>query len=301
MKTDILCIGNASYDIYFPMDEYPEEDRKYTVEAFLEVCGGPASNAAYLLGKWGASCGFVGHVGDDFYGMRIDREFRDANVSTDLKEIRKEHHTPLSCVVTNKSTGSRTIINRRHTQTEVRLHTELLETAAPRYLLFDGHEHSASILSLKLFPQAVSILNAGSLRPATRDLAGRVTHLLCSESFARALVKMESTRTDEELHECARRLMKSNPRPGCITLGQRGLVFWEDDTVYHMPAFSAAAVDTTAAGDIFHGAFMYTLYTGGSFRDDLLTGSAAASLSVAISGGRPSIPTHIQVQAFIEK
>jgi sulfofructose kinase len=60
-------------------------------------------------------------------------------------------------------------------------------------------------------------------------------------------------------------------------------------------------VDTTAAGDIFHGAFLFSLHRGESFRDGLLFGAAAAALSTETPGGRSSIPSVEQVRTFIER
>ena len=60
----IVCIGHASYDITFPVKEYPKENTKNRIQRRVECGGGPASNAAYLLGKWGIPTWFLGIVGN---------------------------------------------------------------------------------------------------------------------------------------------------------------------------------------------------------------------------------------------
>ncbi len=302
MNGGVLCIGNASYDIYFPMDGYPREDQKYTVETFLEACGGPASNAAYLLGLWKVPVAFAGCVGDDEYGRRIADEFASVEVNTRCLEIRPGHHTPLSCVLTNAANGSRTILNRRRTDSSMRFHPEWLYSGndGPAFMLLDSHEHEASLKALKLFPKAVSVLDAGSRRKATEDLAGKVTHLICSESFAEAMTGAGPLTSDANMARCAQQLSAINPRPGCYTLGNRGLVWWDDEGVHYLPAFAVEALDSTAAGDVFHGAFLYALHGGEIFKDALIFSSAAAALSVQNHGGRPSIPGVRAVEAFVE-
>lgn len=301
MITDVLCIGNASYDIYFPVPAYPEEDEKYVVEEFLEACGGPASNAAFLLGLWGVQCGFGGLVGDDEYGRTIAEEFRKIGVDTELLEARNNHDTPLSCVITNATTGSRTILNRQKKGAGMTLDGEVLAKKGPHFLLFDGHEYAASLEALRLFPEAVSILDAGSLRPETRVIAGKVTHLLCSGRFAFELAGLSDAETDAELISCSKYLIKLNPNPGCFTLGSRGLVYWEKDNLWHLRAFPVKAVDTTAAGDIFHGAFLFSLIKGRSFPDSLIFGSAAAAVSTERPGGRSSVPPVKEVENFLTR
>ena len=300
MKTEVLCIGNASYDIYFPMPAYPREDEKYVVEEFLEACGGPASNAAYLLGLWGVQCGFAGLVGNDVYGKTIAEEFHKIGVDTELLEVRSNHFTPLSCVITNSTTGSRTILNRQKRGAVMTLDRNALAKKNPQFLLFDGHEYEASRAALRFFPNAVSVMDAGSLRPETQELAGSVTHLLCSGRFACDMAGLPDAVTDADLVSCSNRLSRLNPNPGCFSMGDRGLVFWEEDAVWHLPAFTVQSVDTTAAGDIFHGAFLFSLQRGKPFRDGLLFGAAAAALSTETPGGRSSVPSVDQVKGFVE-
>jgi len=295
MTKSILCIGHASYDVFFPLDAFPEEDEKHTVEVFLDACGGPASNAAYLIGSWGGNCAFAGCLGRDVYGDRIIEEFMEIGVNLDLLEQKDDHHTPLSCIIINSSTGTRTIINRRDTKYQMKLNKETLKQMDPAYLLFDGHEYEAALEALELFPEAVSILDAGSLRPSTKDLARRVTHLLCSERFARDISGMYN---GDPLY-IAKVLMEINPNPGCVTLGSRGLMFWEKGEVTHIPAFPVEAVDTTGAGDIFHGAFLYYIAQGEEFYHCLRHASAAAALSTTRAGGRQSIPSRERVEKFL--
>ena len=79
---EILCIGHATYDITILVDEYPKENDKYRIKERTECGGGPASNAAYLLSKWGVTTYFAGLLGNDAYGRRIKEEFEYIGVNT---------------------------------------------------------------------------------------------------------------------------------------------------------------------------------------------------------------------------
>ncbi len=70
---NILCIGNASYDITAYLEDYPEENYKYRTKDFNECTGGPAANAATLLAQWGLKTFFIGTTGDDIYGDMVKR------------------------------------------------------------------------------------------------------------------------------------------------------------------------------------------------------------------------------------
>jgi sugar/nucleoside kinase (ribokinase family) len=320
MGIEILCIGITSYDIFFPMDGFPEENRKYKSDIFQEAGGGPAATAAYLLGSWGAATGFAGSIGGDGYGEKLTRDFDEAGVDYTLAEVRENYHTPLSWIINNRRNGSRTILNRRDENDRMdpdlfRLRVEEKNAASgtghtagsggriePRFILFDSHELDISLTALELFPDAVTVIDAGSRREGSERLAPRVNHIICSESFAQGMAGLERIESDDEMCACVRKLREINPRPGAVTLGGRGALMWDEEgSTYALGAYEVEAVDTTGAGDIFHGAFVYAMYRGDGFRDAMVFASAAAALSAEKPGGRESIPMRGTVDKLVKK
>lgn len=287
--SEVLCIGHAAWDRIVTVREMPAEDTKAEATGLRESGGGPAANAAYLLSKWGVPTSFAGVVGEDEAGRQIAAEFR--TVGTDLSglEMRPGHQTPVSIVIVSERRGTRTIITRKVPTGPLSLSAAL--TAAPQVLLFDGHELEASLQALERFPTAISILDAGSLRDGTKALAERVDHVVASERFAAQVMGWPGLRTREEQAEAVARLHAINKKSVVITQGIRGLIYGNDDECYHLPAFSATTIDTTAAGDIFHGAFAYGVLRKMHFLQALELGSMAAALSVERPGGRESIPS----------
>ena len=90
-----------------------------------------------------------------------------------------------------------------------------------------------------------------------------------------------------------------NRKRAVVTLGARGLLYREEDgTLCHLPAYQVRAVDSTGAGDIFHGAFAYGLYRGYSLKENLRLGSAAAALSVQKLGSQTSIPSRAETENY---
>jgi sugar/nucleoside kinase (ribokinase family) len=157
--------------------------------------------------------------------------------------------------------------------------------------LFDGHELPASLAALRAFPEAVSILDAGSWREGTAQLAGRVDYLAASERFALQASGLAHLNNDDARRACVGHLREQYSTAVIVTLGEHGLVADDGSGFLHLPAYPATAVDTTAAGDIFHGAFAHAVARGMPFREGLRLASLTASLSVRVAGGRRSIPT----------
>jgi sugar/nucleoside kinase (ribokinase family) len=291
MPVEILCVGHASFDLSVFVDAFPAEDSKCETTELQESGGGPAANAAYLLSAWGVGCGFAGLIGNDRYGQRIREEFQGVGADISLLEMRPGHATPLSIVLINKQNGSRTIVNRKIAGATLRIEEEALQVLAPRILLFDGHELPASLAALRVFPEAISILDAGSWREGTAQLAGQVDYLAASKRFALQATGLSDLSDAGAQRACVSRLRDLYSTIVVVTLGENGLIADDGGGFFHLPAYAARAVDTTAAGDIFHGALAYALAQAWSFLDSLRFASLTASLSVRLAGGRSSIPS----------
>jgi sugar/nucleoside kinase (ribokinase family) len=239
---------------------------------------------------------FAGLVGEDRYGRQIRQEFEAVGTDVSLLELRPGHQTPFSVILINRRTGTRTIINRKAPTRPLEVAPEKLVSMTPRVLLFDGHELKASRAVLEAFPEAVSVLDAGSWREGTAQLAGEVGYLAASERFALQATGLVDLKGEDNRKACVEKLRTRYSATLVVTMGADGLIGDDGHGFFHQPAFPARAVDTTAAGDIFHGAFAFAVGRGMSFNDGLRLASMAASLSVRRAGGRQSIPTLADVQ-----
>jgi len=299
---EALCIGTAAYDLFFPLDGWLEENRKYEIRSSQESGGGPAANAACLLARWGVPTALACVLGDDLYGRRIREELAEAGLDLRLVEVRPGAATPLSVILVNTASGSRTVVNSLAATAPLRFGAaglEVLRGLAPRLLLFDGHQPEASLQALELFPAARTLLDAGSLRPGTERLAPRVEFLVPSETFARAMTGVADLDTPEDLRRCLSALQAMNRREVAVTLGERGAAYLEGGEARHLPAFPVRAVDSTGAGDIFHGAFAFGVLRGWPLSEIVRFAAMAAALSVARPGARASIPALAEVRAAL--
>ncbi len=288
MSISALCIGHAAWDLCFVVDSYPTENTKIETGLLLESGGGPAANAAWLLARWGVSSALAALVGEDTYGERVVTELQEARVDCCLVERRRGYSTPVSAIITNHANGSRTICNRKITSAPLGLPQKLPATWNPRLLLLDGHELDASLAAMRAYPSAITVLDAGSLREGTRELAPRVDYLVCSQRFAAQITNERDVWAN--WRSCVRKLRTLNGKVAVITLGEHSLVFDDGHEQGTLPALPVKAVDTTAAGDVFHGAFAYALLQNMGLKAALRLANTAAGLSVQKYGGRPSVP-----------
>ena len=293
----ILCAGHAAYDINFLLEEFPQENRKVLVDAVAETSGGPAANAASLLARWGVPTALIAPLGDDPYGQAIRRDLEADGVVTALLQTDGNYPTPFSVIVANAANGSRTILTRRPPRPPVTLDAALLAQWAPQVegLVFDGHEPEVSLALMERYPDAWSLLDAGTLRAGTEKLARNVDYLLASENFTSALAG------SGDLEAGLAALRGLSPRWVGVTLGERGCAWYDPSTKMRgtLAALSVEALDTTGAGDLFHGAFAYGMLRENNPEKALAWATVAAGLSVQRRGGRTSIPTLAEVEAAL--
>lgn len=298
----ILCIGNTSYDITAYFEKYPEENFKYMTQDFNECTGGPAANASCLLARWGLRSSFIGVTGDDIYGQLIEKELTASGVDCSSMIKRKGIKTPLSIIIVNLENGSRTLVNRNKLEQTGGEAAKGLGRYNPEVLLFDGYELDTALKAMELFPKAKTILDAGSLRRETEYLAAKVDYLVCSERFASSVSGIKNIKKSSDYIKAFKELEKINKNTIVITMGEDGMVFKKEgknSEVTRIGAFRVKAVDTTGAGDIYHGAFAWCLTQGYSLEKTIIFSAAASALSVQKRGGITSIPSLDEVITFL--
>ena len=135
---DVLCVGQASYDLVFSVSHHPHADEKIFAEQLRCCGGGPAANAAVMVARLGLRSAFAGYLGKDAYGEAHYQELRAEGVNTELL-VWGNKPTPVSAVLV-KPDGQRALINYKG-ETQA-LPSIDLPTFKPQVLLLDGHELS---------------------------------------------------------------------------------------------------------------------------------------------------------------
>lgn len=295
----ILCVGHAAYDITIPVESFPIENTKNRVHQKIECGGGPANTAAYLLGSWGMDVAFAGIVGDDLYGHNIIRELNDVHVNTDYVEVSKDYQTTSGFILVNQENGSRTVFN--YHPTDMKMHDFELNFE-PDIILFDGQEYDISVKLLDKYPKAISILDAGRDRLEIIELAKKVDYVVCSKEFAEKIaglkIDYQNMKTLEDIYKCMKQKFKGTI---VITLESHGCLYEYEGQIKIMPSIQVKTVDSTGAGDIFHGAFAYGIAKNYDFETILKLSNIAGAISVTRVGGRNSIPTKEEMECVYEQ
>ena len=290
----VLVIGHAAYDITFPLDKFLVENTKNRIEKRIECGGGPAFNAAYLLGKWGMNVSFVGVIGNDFYGEKIISQLKSVNIATDLVQVSKEYPTTNSFIIANSSNGSRTILTYRPKQ--IKLDNFEIDFE-PDIILVDGQECEMSEKFIKKYPNAISIIDAGRPTDQIIHLAKMVNYVVCSKEFAETVTNVKIDDNASSIN-AYRKMESIFPGNVVITLESKGALYKYKNQIKIMPSLKVKAIDSTGAGDIFHGAFTYAIANKYSLENSIIISNIAGALSVTKVGSLDSMPSKEDIRKY---
>ena len=284
----ILCLGHITYDTTIPVEGFPEENEKYHINNKIECGGGPSSNAGYLLSKWNEEVYIAGVVGNDYQGQAVIKEFNKIGANTDYIEVNEEVGTDSSYIIANTKNGSRTILTSIAGRKEHPLTIDINDKFD--YIVLDGDEPTAAKKVLANNPDAISILDAGNLREGTVELSYLVDYLVCSHDYAEDYTNMKMDYDDiDSVIAIYEKMKESYDNKIIITLESRGCFADINGEYKIIPSIEINPVDSTGAGDIFHGAFTFFLANGYKFEEVLRLANITGALSVEKLGSRYSM------------
>jgi sulfofructose kinase len=294
----VTGLGQCSLDSLALVDAFPRVNTKKEVLQLLEQGGGPVATALVALSRLGLRCLFYGATGDDSAGRKIRQSLSDEGVDIRGLLQRNGQTSQLAFIAIEKETAKRTIFWKRPSGEPLRpdeLGADFLKGSD--FLLLDGLMHDASLFAAEK-AKAMEIpvmLDAGSARPGLLDIARSSDYLVASEECAMGLgwnLAADVLRREKE---------RLGIKALTITLGERGSITASGNDVFEVPAFRVKAVDTTGAGDVFHGGYLYGVLQGWDLRTAVIFASALAAMKCRMIGGRAGIPGLSEALGFLQE
>lgn len=295
---DVVGLGYAALDTIGLTPRLPQLDDHVLLENLTRQGGGPVAQALVTLVRLGATAGFVGRIGDDDAGALIRAGLAEEGVDVAYLQTAPDARSLQSMILVDKDTGKRSICAFRGTAGSIDLDNATLEyLTSGRFLHLDGHSPEAAVVAAQAASaRGVRVcLDAGAgtafeyLLPVVR-----VTNvLIAAERFA------ISASPDGTMTSGAARLLSLGPEVVVVTQGELGSYTLTAEVEFSTPAFRVPVVDTTGAGDVFHGAYLFGLLQGWDLASTARFASATAAMKCAQLGGRAAIPHLQKVLAFL--
>ena len=301
----IACLGNITYDFSVSKKGFIDENTRNNFTDVMACPGGPSANAAYVLSKFGNNVHLYGKIGKDEAGSFVYNQMLKENIDLTHVTVKDNYRTPYSFIINNTSNSSRTICTVRDKNDFNNPTIESIDYETDYdYILIDGKYTEESIKLMEKNSSAKYIIDAGRVSDDMLLLCNFADYIICSEDFANEVLGRKIGNYTTENVSIYKELKAYFPfaEDLVITIGGRGYICEKDNLVLIMPAYKSEykTVDTTGAGDIFHGAFVHALANGYSFHDSLEFANVTASLSTTKRGGRYSCPELEDVEKILE-
>lgn len=294
----VTGLGQCSLDYLALVEGYPEIDTKQEVLVWQEQGGGPVATALVTLSRLGMGCRFFGVMGDDEAGKKIERSLVAEGIDTSGLVARKSSSSQIAFIAIEKDSGKRTIFWKRPSGAELgekELGDHFLEGS--HFLLLDGLMEDVSFFAAKKARAGgiPAMLDAGRVREGMIETASLCEYVVASEEFAKTLG------WDGDSGAFQKRAERIGAGIVTVTLGERGSVTYAGGRILEIPAFSVGVVDTTGAGDVFHGGYVFGLLRGWDLEKTLFFASAVAAIQCREMGGRRGIPSLSEACSFLNE
>lgn len=246
---EALFIGQTYIDIVFLADSIPTGDDKAVARDYAVSFGGNAVTAAFCCAKLGVRPDLLSSLADDWLG----RMFLDMAARYGIPvHGRKVKESSLSFIMPHD--GKRAILRCRDDRY---LHPfPILNLGGCRALHLDGHQSDAALHYAKACREAgvLTSLDGGGVRSNTHELLQFIDVAVVSERMCEQMSLDAGGMLDH--------LKAKGCRIGGVTMGDKGIVWYDEkgERRHHeaLPVPSAKVIDTNGAGDVFHGAYIYS-------------------------------------------
>ena len=266
---EALFIGQAYIDVTFLTDRMPIGDQKHVASSYAVSFGGNAVTAAFCAAKLG-------------------RMFKDMAATYAIPlHPRRVRTSSLSFIMPKD--GKRAIVRCR--DADYLEPFPLIDLTGCRVVHVDGHQPDAAIHYVERARNEgiLTSLDGGGLRPNTHELLAFIDIAIVSERLCEQMGLDQAGMLDY--------LKSRGCRIGGVTCGERGMVWYDETgTIQILPALavpSARVIDTSGAGDVFHGAYVYSYLTDPAkpWREHFRFGRAAAAYKVQHLGNEAGLPS----------
>jgi len=303
MAEKIVVVGSSNTDMILQMDHIPRPGETLLGGRFSMAAGGKGANQAVAAARVGGEVTFVARVGEDMFGsqaikgfvadgIHVDHVTRDAQVASGVALIFVADDGENSIGVALGANGNLSTADVEKAKDAIASADVLLMQLETPLETVEAAAEIASTAGARV------ILNPAPAQPLPDRLLKRVSILTPNESEAELLtgIKVDG---DDAVVKAAKALLSKGVETVLITLGPGGAFVVTANTSERIKGFKVNAVDSTAAGDVFNGAFGVALAEGQPLKEAVRFANAAAALSVTKLGAQPSAPRRDDVTKFL--
>ncbi|UEM14857.1 sugar kinase [Bradyrhizobium barranii subsp. barranii] len=282
----VICLGLSALDQVWRVDRpFAGGSEKIKAVEYGTLGGGMAANASAAVAKLGASVAFWGRAGNDAAGHEMKSAFTAEGVDVENFRLFPDGRSSVSGIIVD-SRGERQIVNFRGLYPEAADWLPLEAVARASSVLADPRwAEGAATLFREARSRGIPTVLDGDM--ADTEVFERLLPLTDHAIFSEpALAAFAGSAEDKSLAALAR----FGCRVIAVTRGEGGVSWHENGQLHRQAAYTVDVVDTTGAGDVFHGAYALAIGAGLDVRATMAFSAATAAMKCRHAGGRNGIP-----------
>jgi sulfofructose kinase len=297
MPIRVISLGMSALDCIFTLDSIPATPVKVLASEYRESGGGMGANASVAAARLGAVSEYWGRVGDDALGQRITSEL--AREGVDVAHVRR---------VPNCTSPTAAILVDRHGERLICAYNDPRLDTDASWLPLDRVAEADVVLADVRWPQGATRLLAEAQRHGKTTLLdadvgpATETHALMQQAshVAFSVQGLAAAFGVGDVGAALAMADRMSPALVGVTLGPEGFLWREGGREHRAPALAIRAVDTLAAGDVWHAAFGVALAERQPIEAAARFANVAAAIKCERAGGRSGAPTRDEVDCRLK-
>ncbi|MBN2317801.1 MAG: carbohydrate kinase family protein [Acidobacteria bacterium] len=297
-KYEVVGFGLNSVDHLCVVPEYPHVNTKTEIVQYKKLPGGQVATAILFLSRLGCHAHYMGKVGDDDLGRLVLDSFESESLDISSILIEKNVPTQSAFIIIDGKSGERTILWQRNEKLNYgRSELDMERICNGKILHLDGYDSRAAIIAAsKCREEGIPVsIDLDMVVTDCDALMDTVDFLIVSSDFSREYTGIT------DVYESFRSLRNSFNGFLVMTAGASGALVSVAGECLAFPGIKVPAVDTTGAGDIFHGAFIYGLLQNWPLDRIMAFSNTAAGLSCGYLGAQSGIRPLDEILRWFKK
>lgn len=283
----IVVIGSINADLVFLSDIRPKAGETVLGNDFKTVPGGKGANQAVAASRLGSNVSMIGCVGNDSNGRFLLDNFNKNSVNIDSVRTKEGIPTGVANIIVAENDNSIIVISGANNE----MNKEIIDENKDKILDAD-----IVMLQLEIPLETVkyvidycynnnikTILNPAPAIKLDEDIIKKSTFLTPNEHECKLILGLDNNVDIVDI-------IKKYPNKMFITLGEKGVMYYNGTEKIIVPSCKVEVVDTTGAGDTFNGAFASAVSKGSSINDAIKFANKASSKSVTKFGAQGGMP-----------
>ena len=284
----IVVVGSINVDLVFTSDIRPKAGETVLGNDFKLIAGGKGANQAVAASKLGAEVTMIGCVGNDSNGQFTIENFENINVNTSCIEKIENIPTGVANIIVAEDDNSIIVIAGANYKVDKTLIDKYKKEIVDADIVLLQLEIPMDVveytLNLCYENNVKTILNPAPAVKLKKEIIEKATYITPNEHECKIILGAKKEVNIEEI-------LKQYPNKLMITMGEKGVMYFDGENIVNIPACKVEVVDTTGAGDTFNGAFARAIVNNFELKEAITFANKASSKSVTKLGAQAGMPT----------